>query len=84
VKVEVLPEEVAGGIPGPLQEIPETPPSDQVKAPDGATAPDGPVKVAVNIIFPPRVPSPCPVSETTGSTAAIEIAIGVVVAKGAV
>jgi len=78
VKVEVLPEEATGGIPGPLQEIPETPPSDQVRAPDGATAPDGPVKVAVKIIFPPRVPSPNPVSETTGSTAAIEIEIGVV------
>ena len=40
---------------------------DQIRLPEGATAPDGPGIVAVNTMFPLSVPSLIPAKVTTGA-----------------
>ena len=77
MKVETFPFWVAVGV--PMQELtPADPEIDQIRLPEGATAPDGPATVAVNTMFPLSVPSLTPIKETTGGNWATLTERGVV------
>ena len=78
--MDLVPDVATVGVPKQLF-TPALPEIAQVIGPDGAGAPDGPVRDAVKIIFPPSVPSPSPVMVTTGLTGAILIEMGVVVSS---